>query len=54
MLTCLPVPAGVLTFGQFIKKPCLEYRADVSRLPVRRALGTEHFKSAHNHLLAAT
>jgi DNA-binding GntR family transcriptional regulator len=42
MLTWLPVPAKVLTFGQFIKKPYVAYRTGVSRVPVSEALRTDH------------
>jgi len=42
MLTWLSDPGGILEFGQRIKKPCVEYRAVVSRLPMRGALVTEH------------
>lgn len=38
MLTLLSVPAGMLTFGQFIKKPSLAYRPVVSRVLVSEAL----------------
>jgi hypothetical protein len=42
MLTWLSDPGGILEFGQRIKKPFVEYRAVVSRLPMRGALVTEH------------
>ena len=53
MLTLLSVPAGGLTFGQFIKKPCVAYRPGASRVPVSETLRTEHVEGPYNRLPAA-
>ena len=53
MLTLLSVSAGGLTFGQFIKKPCVAYRPGASRVPVSETLRTEHVEGPYNRLPAA-